>query len=114
MSGEAADVHLVDYCLHERTLERLVALPVIRTEVGNDALHRGGSVAVCATVCLRNGDGTTIGIEQHPVTIKTQAAPRVERAQDSEAIDLARHDVRNKDVPVVIGTVRARIKRNYP
>jgi hypothetical protein len=114
MSGETADVHLVDYCLHERTLERLVALPVIRNGIGNDTLHRGGSFAVCATVRLRNGDGTTIGVERHAVTIETQAAPRVERAQDSEAIDLTGHDVRNKDVPVVIGTVRARIKRNYP
>jgi hypothetical protein len=75
--------------------------------------HRRASVAVRAAVCPRYRNGSTVRIEQHLVTIKTQAALRVEWPYGPEAIDLARHQVRDNDVPVVIGAVLAKVQRDH-
>ena len=49
VSGEALDVRLVDHGLRERAIERPVALPVVRGEVDDHALH--GAPVIDARTC---------------------------------------------------------------
>jgi hypothetical protein len=105
MTSEATYMQLVYYGLDKWPLERQVALPVVGTRIGYDGLHRNCSVVRAVVVCLRDGDRSTIGIQQNPTSIEAQSPLRIEWAQSSVRIDLARTQARYKDMPVVIATV---------
>src|SRR4051812_32864239 len=56
---ESTNMHLVHDRLRDRPLERKVPLPVVRTEIGNHALHRGGSIIarqLCASTAVFLGN----------------------------------------------------------
>jgi hypothetical protein len=112
MTSEATNMQLVYYGLDEWPLERQVTLPVIGTRICCDGLHCTFSLVCKAVVCLRDGDRSTIGIQQNLIYIEAQSALRLEWAKSSEGIDLTRGQVRYKDVPVVIGAVLARRQGN--
>src|SRR6516164_4396403 len=108
MPSEAANMQFIDDSVYERPLERLVTHPIIRFGVGNDTLHGRGRIAPSA-VCLGDGDSTAVRIEQDLVAIEAQAQVGLERPHSSKTIDLTRHQVMKKDVPIVIGAVPAGI-----
>src|SRR5215469_595430 len=101
MPSEAANVQFIDYSFHEWALKRLVTLPVVGARVGNDTFHRRGYTVALPAVCLRHGDSPAVRIKQNLVAIEAQAQFGLERTDGSIAIELARHQAGNKDVPVV-------------
>jgi hypothetical protein len=105
MTSEATYMQLVYYGLDKWPLERQVALPVVGTRIGYDGFHRNCGVVSTSAVSIRNGDRSTIGIQENLISIEAQSTLRLEWAQSSERIDLTRQQVRYEDMPVVIGTV---------
>src|SRR6516165_659430 len=67
-----------------------------------------------SAVILRDGDGPSVRIEQHPVAIEAQAQLRLEWSYCPESVYLTRHQVRNEDMPVVIRAVPAGIQSDCP
>ena len=115
MAGEAADVQLIDHGLRKRALQRDIVPPVIASRVRDDALHRGGGIVARlggsdATVALRDRDGQAIGIQQDLLRIKPEASFRFQRPNRPEAVELARLEIGDEDVPVVVGAVLFRIQ----
>lgn len=75
MPRESFHMQLLDHGLDQGPPERSIALPVVLSRVGNDAFHRRGGVVArpsggAAIVCLRDGYGEAIGIEQHLLAVE--------------------------------------------
>ena len=77
MSGEAADVHLVDDQVLHRPAERLVALPVIVVNVDDDAAHGGREVVdwpygiIALEECLGIPQG--VGVDQYLIAVEAKS-----------------------------------------
>src|SRR5215471_13122643 len=117
MSGEAADVQLVDDRVGERPVDRVVVLPVVPVRVGDDALHGGGEVRAwtrrgVAIVPGGNGDGTTVRIEEHLGGVEPQPARLIDWSVGAIAVYLAGTGLRHARVPVVRRAMSGRIERD--
>ena len=117
MAGKAAHVKLVDHGLGERALERQVAFPVIAAGIGHDTFHRrrrivAGPARGFSIVVFGDRDGETIRVEKNLLAIEPKTAFRREWSMGAIAINLARLEVRDKDMPVVIGAVSVGIERD--
>jgi len=118
MTGEAAHVHLVHDGPRRRSPQRQVALPVVRGDVDDHALHgRPRVVAIAprgvATIRLWNTYSSAIGIQEKFSGIEAQAARRIERALDAIGVQLAGSYTGHEDVPVVVRAVDRRIEANH-
>ena len=110
MTGEAADVQLVNDRLGVRPLERHIAFPVVAAGIGDDAFHGDRRVVAApargsARVGVGHRDRETIRIEQNLLAVESVTTFRLERSVRPIGVDLARPDTRYKDMPVVIGAV---------
>ena len=99
--------------------ERLVALPVIRSDVRDNALQCCRDIVPRMPRSLpaarrRPGDAFPIRIEQYLARVKTQPSLRVERSGDAIGVELSRDDAGHKDVPIMVGAVRPRIEVDDP
>src|SRR5208282_4744482 len=109
----ASYVALVDYGFHKRSMEWWIALPVVGTEIGNDAPHRDGGTVTETTVSLWDHYGFSVGIQQDLAGVEPQSALGLRRADSAETVDLARPHARDEDMPVVIGAVSPRLQRDH-
>ena len=115
MAGEAGEVHLVDDGRGKTPTQRRVALPIVGGGVDHHALHRVRIALpvlarLPAGIRLRHDDGAPVRIEQNLARIETQPLPGIERAESAIRIDLSCTDAGHENVPVVVGTVGARIE----
>ena len=106
MARKSSYMHFVDYRGAKRMLERLISLPVVRTQISNNALHRGRSVvsgvARSGTVIvLAYGNALSVRVNQNFVAVKAISVVRLTRAVDAVSVELSNHDSRHKDVPVM-------------
>src|SRR6516162_9875198 len=106
---------LVDDSFGKGPVKRPITLPGIRTRIGYDAFHGCGDIVAgprpCpALVCLGHRYGETIGVNEHLLAIKPKTAGGVERSVRPVGIYLPRLEVRDKDMPVVIGAMLIGIK----
>jgi hypothetical protein len=86
--------------------ERLISLPVVRTQISNNALHRGrrvvAGVARSGTVIvLAYGNALSVRVNQNFVAVKAISVVRLTRAVDAVSVELSNHYSRHKDVPVM-------------
>ena len=96
--------------------QRPVPFPIVSTGWRDDALHRLGRVVArrggrIAIVAARHGHGTAIGIQQHLLRIEPEAPGRVDRSVDAIPVELPWQNLRDKSVPIVVGSVPLPIKR---
>ena len=118
MTREAADVHLVDHRRGERPAQRPVALPIVGGRIHHDALHGRGRVVAwpaggCPVIAGRHGHGATVRVQQDLVRIVPQALLRRVGADGPIGVDLARLQVRDERVPVVVGAMLRRRKPDH-
>ena len=73
-------MQLVYYGLDKWPLEWQVTLPVVGARIGHDGFHGNCSVARAAVVCLRDGDRSTVGIQEKLISIEAQSTLRIEWA----------------------------------
>ena len=110
MPGEPADMHLINDRFRKGSAERGIPLPVIRAGVDDNALRcRRGIVppvpcGLTAASC-RPGNTFPVRVEQHLVRVETQPPLGVEWPGNAVAVDLARGDAGDKDVPIMVGPV---------
>ena len=117
MAGEAAHMKLVDHGLGEGPLERQIPFPVIAAGIGHDTFHRHRRVVAgpaCGSAVVGFGDryGETIRIEKNLLAIEPKTTFRRQWPMGSVGINLARFEIRDKDMPVVIGAVPVSIERD--
>ena len=87
-------------------LERLISLPVVRTQIGNNALHRGrrvvsGMARSGTIIVLADGNALSVWVNQNFVAVKAISVVRLARTIDAVSVELPGHDSRHKDVPVM-------------
>ena len=119
MASEPRNMELVNHGFRDGPFERQIALPVIKTGIGYDAFHGYGDIIArpCggqAVVCLGDGRGETVGIEKDLLGVKPKTTVRIKGPVCPVGIHLARLDVRDKDMPVVIGAMLTGIERYGP
>ena len=116
---EPADVGLVDHGVRERPVQRPVALPVVRAEVNDHALHRAQVVVPSAVlagaagrpaVAGRHGHAPPVRVQQDPVAVEAQPALGCPRAMGPEAVHLAGPDAGHECMPVRPGPVGVRVE----
>ena len=118
MPREAGDVHLVDHGRGEGPAQRRVTLPVVDIGVDHHALH-GDRIVLpvsarrVARISVGHDDGASVGIEERFGRIETQTALGIERAVGAICINLPGTDAGHKDVPVMVGAMRARIELDH-
>jgi hypothetical protein len=99
-------MQFVDYRCAKWMLERVIAFPVERTQISNNALHRGRCVVSRVTrsgtiIVLSNGNTLAIWVNQHFVAVKSISSRRIARPIDAVSVELAGHDSWYKDVPIM-------------
>jgi hypothetical protein len=99
-------MHFVDHCGAKWMLERLISLPVVRTQVSNNALHRGrrvvsGMAGSGAVIVLADGNAFSVWVNQHLVAVKAISVVRLTRTIDAESVELSNRYSWHKDVPVM-------------
>src|SRR5271165_3694141 len=98
-------------------MEWRVTFPVVGARIDNHALHRGRAIIPVlnplAGVVFRHGNPTAIWIEQNLGAVKAAARLRIEWPTHAITVKLSRLQSGNKDVPVMIGTVREWIQRYH-
>ncbi len=115
MGGESPHVQFVDHGLRKGAAERLIALPVVGSDIGDHALQRiaivePGAGRCRAPVVVGDRHGTAVGIEEGLGAIEALPTGRVERTIRPEGIELAGPQPGDEDVPVVIRPVAARVE----
>ena len=119
MASKAAHMQLVNHGLGKGPLERQIALPIVPIGIGYDAFHRHGDIVAGprrspAVVCLGDGYGKPVRIEQHLLGVKPKSAVRIEGPVRPVGVHLARPKVRHKDMPVVIRAMFIGVERDDP
>ena len=114
--GEAAHVRLVDDRVVERPIERAVALPVVRRQVDDHALHRTtdrirSRWRQVPGVSRRNGDAAPVRVEQDEPLVEPHPRGRGPRPAGPERVDLAGPDAGHEPVPVAARPVRRAVQR---
>src|SRR6516165_2232716 len=110
MSGEPADMQLVDDSLCKGPSWRCVTLPIVVARVDHYAPERGGGVVARIASRLpaatrRPGNAFPVRVEQHLVVVETQPPSGIERSGHTVAVKLACGDAGHKDVPIVVGAI---------
>jgi hypothetical protein len=118
MPREAGDVHLVDDGRGEGSAQRRVTLPIVDIGIDHHTLHGDGILLTIlarrvARISVGHDDGATVGIEEHLGGVETQTALGIEGAVGAIGINLSGTDAWHKDVPVMIGAMRARIELDH-
>ena len=101
-----------------RRMARDIALPIICTGINDHALERGSGI-ISRPACRLAApggwprDAFAIGIEQHFAGVEAQAVCRVEQSLGTKCVELARREVLNEYMPVMVGAVGSRIERDH-
>src|SRR6185437_9064058 len=118
MCGEAAHVHFVYDGARRGPVEWPVTFPIVCAGVDHHAFHSSRGVVALhsggvTAVIFGDHNGSCIRVEQDLGGIETMAARGIEWSTNPKPVDLAWGHVPNPYVPVVIGTVRHGIDRDY-
>jgi len=106
MARKSSYMHFVDYRGAKWMVERLISLPVVRTQVSNNALHRGrrvvsGTARSGTVIVLADGNAFSVWVNQHFVAVKAISDVGLARTVDAVSVELSSHDSGYKDVPVM-------------
>src|SRR6476619_8355436 len=106
MTSKSAHMQLVNHGLDKGSRERQITLPIVPTGIGYDAFHRhsdiiSGPRRSPAVVCLGEGYGKPVRVQEHLLGVKPRSAVRVEGPVRPVGVHLARLKVRHKDMPIV-------------
>src|SRR5271170_8441 len=115
MAGKTSNVHFIDDRLSEKTVDRLVFLPIKEREICYDTLHRSRSIITGDTGCgpaviVSNRNSFAVRIDQDFLRIEALTGCRITRAVSPIPIQLARFDSGKKNMPVVRGAISNRIE----
>ena len=112
---EAADVHLVDDRVAHRSVQRLVAFPVVRARVDDHSAHRGGEVvagpARLDRLPQRVRVALRVRVEQHLLGVEPLAGV-VFRPVDPERVVVAGAEAADVHVPEMEAPVPDRVERD--
>jgi hypothetical protein len=108
-------VHFIDNRTGKGAFKGNIVLPIIVMLIDDNAFHRSSGVlthsAGCApTVVVRDGNRFSIGIEKYFARIKTMSLMGGKGPVGTVSVQLARFQVGNENMPVVVGFVSLRIK----
>jgi hypothetical protein len=106
MARKSSYMHFVDYRGAKWMVERLISLPVVRTQVSNNALHRGrrvvsGMAGSGTIIVLAYGNALSVGVNQNFVAVKPISVVGLSRTIDAVSVELPSHYSWHKDVPVM-------------
>ena len=116
---EAADMELIDHAPRRIHGGRRHTFPVVRLRIHDEALHRRPQVRPLGTrVVVRRGrigigDTAGVRIEQQLAPIEALTQLGHPRAVHAIAIELAGADARDERMPVVEGSVGARVELDH-
>ena len=110
MARKSSYMHFVDYRGAKRMVERLISLPVVRTQVSNNALHRGRRIVSWmarsgTVIVLADGNAFSVWVNQNFVAVKPIAVVRSMRPIDAVSVELTSRDAGYKDVPIMRSTI---------
>src|SRR5262249_9799033 len=118
MAREAAHVHLINNRARGRALQGSVTFPIIGVHIYDHALHGGcrvipGLPCGVATIVPGNTSAAPVWIQQDFAWIETHSSRRIESSLNAITVNLPCFYLRNKDMPIMIGTVSCRIDRDH-
>ena len=118
MARKAPYMQLVNHGLAKGPLKRPIAFPIVPIGIGDDAFHCHRDIVAGprrgpAVVHPWDGYDKPVRVNEHLVGIKPKPTVRIEGAVRPVGVHLARPKTRHEGMPVAIGAMLIRTKRDY-